>query len=94
MMNMRDIPIIYSIYYIIYLNIYIYKCVQDVSRPELSAFAIEEEDVMLIISSDGITGSVSDVEAVRLASQALKEGGPDATERAGRPRELLTFNSY
>ena len=41
-------------------------------------------EVMLIISSDGITGSVSDVEQVRLCSQAIREGGPEATERAGR----------
>lgn len=53
--------------------------------PELSAFAIDpEEDVMLILVTDGITGSVSDVEAVRLASGPLREGGADAPERAAR----------
>ncbi|CAJ1349955.1 unnamed protein product [Effrenium voratum] len=53
--------------------------------PELSAFAIDpEEDVMLILASDGIHGSVSDVEAVRLASAQLREGGANAAEKAAR----------
>lgn len=53
--------------------------------PELSAFAIDpEEDVMLILSSDGVTGSVTDMEAVRLASGPLREGGSDAAEKAAR----------
>jgi len=53
--------------------------------PELSAFAIEpEEDVMLILSSDGVTGSITDMEAVRLASIPLREGGSDAPEKAAR----------
>eukprot|EP00438_Fugacium_kawagutii_P026415 Skav210815 [mRNA] locus=scaffold2924:202530:203897:- [translate_table: standard] len=53
--------------------------------PEISVFAIDpEEDVMLILSSDGITGSVTDMEAVRLASGPLRDGGSDAAEKAAR----------
>lgn len=53
--------------------------------PELFTFAIEpEEDVMLILMSDGIHGSVSDLEAVRLASGPLREGGCEAPEKAAR----------
>ncbi|CAE7694471.1 unnamed protein product [Symbiodinium microadriaticum] len=47
-------------------------------------FAFDLSPVMLILVTDGITGSVSDVEAVRLASGPLREGGADAPERAAR----------
>eukprot|EP00931_Biecheleriopsis_adriatica_P010072 TRINITY_DN111170_c0_g1_i1.p1 TRINITY_DN111170_c0_g1~~TRINITY_DN111170_c0_g1_i1.p1 ORF type:complete len:588 (+),score=162.07 TRINITY_DN111170_c0_g1_i1:131-1894(+) len=53
--------------------------------PELSAFVVDpDEDVMILICSDGITSSISDTEAVRIASGPLREGGRDAPERAAR----------
>eukprot|EP00930_Biecheleria_cincta_P079379 TRINITY_DN6719_c0_g1_i1.p1 TRINITY_DN6719_c0_g1~~TRINITY_DN6719_c0_g1_i1.p1 ORF type:complete len:573 (-),score=142.15 TRINITY_DN6719_c0_g1_i1:162-1880(-) len=53
--------------------------------PEVSAFLLDpEEDIMLIISSDGVTCSISDAEAVRIASGPLREGGHDATDKAAK----------
>lgn len=53
--------------------------------PEVSAFVLDpEDDVMVIISSDGVTGSISDAEAVRIASGPLREGGHDAPEKAAK----------
>mmetsp|Transcript_105741 Transcript_105741/g.193921 ORF Transcript_105741/g.193921 Transcript_105741/m.193921 type:complete len:573 (+) Transcript_105741:18-1736(+) len=55
------------------------------SVPEVTSYKIDpDNDMLLILASDGVFSTISDAEAVRLASGALAGSAEDAAERAAR----------